>query len=148
MGEPFVPESFDPPRSFDGPGFRLEPLGPAHNERDYEAWTSSMDHIHATPGDWGDWPHPMTLAENLADMEMHAREFEEREAFTYSVLDGDDVIGCVYLYPDPRGEADAYVSSWVRESRAGMDEVVWRSVSRWLDEDWPFERYRYADRKV
>lgn len=148
MGEPFVPESFDPPRSFDGPGFRLEPLGPAHNERDYEAWTSSMDHIHATPGDWGKWPHPMTLEENLADMEMHAREFEEREAFTYSVLDGDDVIGCVYLYPDPRGEADAYVSSWVRESRAGMDEVVWRSVSRWLDEDWPFERYRYADRKV
>jgi hypothetical protein len=27
-----------------------------------------------------------------------------------------------------------------------MDAVVWRSVSRWLDEVWPFDGYRYAER--
>ena len=32
--ESFVPEEFDVPIEFEGPGFRLEPLGPQHNERD------------------------------------------------------------------------------------------------------------------
>ena len=31
------------------PSFTLEPLGPEHNERDYDASTSSEKHIHATP---------------------------------------------------------------------------------------------------
>lgn len=143
---PFAPDDFDPPTAFAGPGFRLEPLGPEHNERDHDAWTSSMDHIHATPGDWGSWPRPMTLDENMEDMKMHAGEFVAREAFTYSVLDGDDVIGCLYIYPDNKGDTEAYVSSWVRASRADMDEVVWRAVTAWLESDWPFESFRYAPR--
>lgn len=146
QSEPFVPESFRPPTTFAGPGFRLEPLGPEHNERDHDAWASSMDHIHATPGEWTDWPRPMTLEENMADLEMHAREFVERTSFTYSVLDGDDVIGCLYIYPDPTGRIDAHVSSWVRESRAEMDAVVWRSVTGWLEAAWPFDSFRYAAR--
>ncbi|MFP3883655.1 MAG: N-acetyltransferase [Actinomycetota bacterium] len=146
MSGGFVPESFVPPRSFQGPGFRLEPLGPEHNRRDYEAWSSSMDHIRTTPGEWGKWPHPMTLEDNLADLEEHAREFQERQAFTYSILDGDDVIGCLYIYPDSDGDTDAYVSSWVTESRAEMDTVVWRAVTDWLNREWPFRQFRYADR--
>ena len=105
-----------------------------------------MDHIHATPGDWRDWPHPMTVEENLGDLEGHAKEFREREAFTYSVLDGDEVIGCLYIYPDDDGATDAYVSSWVTESRSEMDVVVWKAVSDWLAKDWPFRDFRYAPR--
>lgn len=146
MNDGFVPESFVAPQSFEGPGFHLEPLGPEHNRRDYEAWSSSMDHIRATPGDWGEWPHPMTLEDNLGDLENHAREFGERQAFTYSVLDGNEVIGCLYVYPDEKGDTDAYVSSWVTESRAEMDVVVWRSVTDWLTRDWPFREFRYAER--
>jgi hypothetical protein len=142
----FVPDEFDPPRTFRGPGFHLEPLGPEHNDRDHVAWMSSMEHIHATPGDWREWPHPMTLEENLKDLEEHAREFREREAFTYSILHGQEVIGCLYIYPDTEGPADAHVSSWVRSSRAEMDAIVWRSVSDWLREEWPFREFRYADR--
>lgn len=146
MSEPFVPDHFDPPLSFHGPGFHLEPLGPAHNERDYEAWSTSMDHIHATPGEWGTWPHPMTLEHNLDDLERHASDFAERRGFTYSVLDGATVIGCLYIYPDKDGGSDAHVESWVRESRAEMDPVVWSAVSIWLREDWPFRSVRYAVR--
>lgn len=60
---------------------------------------SSIEHIHATAGfaqpDWAgdDWPTPMTLDQNLADLENHRREFVAGEAFAYSVLDGDQVIG-------------------------------------------------------
>jgi hypothetical protein len=60
---------------------------------------SSIDHIRSTPGlvDW-DWPTPMSLEQNLGDLEHHARDFRERTGFTYSILDGDAVIGCLYIY--------------------------------------------------
>jgi hypothetical protein len=146
MRTQFVPDSFQPPTSFEGAGFHLEPLGPEHNERDHDAWMSSVDLIHATPGEWGEWPTPMTLEENMADMEMHAQEFIERKSFTYSVLDGDTVIGCLYMYPDSTGQSSAYISSWVRETRAEMDVAVWRSVTAWLESGWPFDSFRYAGR--
>ena len=69
--------------------FRLEPLGPEHNERDRAAWTSSIDHIRSTPGldAWAaNWPVPMSLDDNLADLVRHRAESETREAFAYSVL--------------------------------------------------------------
>ncbi len=71
--------------------FLLEPLGPQHNVADYAAWTSSLDHIRATPG-FADrsWPHEMSSDENLADLERHARDFEARTGFTYTVLDPSD----------------------------------------------------------
>ena len=48
--EEFVPRDFDVPRRLETPQFVLEPLDPEHNDQDYDAWTSSMEHIHATPG--------------------------------------------------------------------------------------------------
>ncbi len=144
---PFVPVDFEVPLTFVGPGFHLEPLGPIHNERDHEAWMSSIDHIRATPGMEGwDWPQPMTLAANMADMEMHADEFDRRSSFTYSVLDEDAVIGCVYIYPGGSPGESAIVRSWVRASRAEMDEVVWREVSGWLSESWPLPGFSYSPR--
>ena len=147
MTTTFVPDDFIAPPHLDGPGFRLEPLGAAHNDRDYEAWTSSMDHIRATPGfeDW-DWPHEMSREENLADLEGHARDFVNRTGFTYSILDGDEVIGCVYIYPSRDAGHDAAVRSWVRASRADLDEPVWRTLSRWIEDSWPFANPSYATR--
>lgn len=143
MAERFVPEEFEVPQRFSGPGFHLEPLGAVHNERDHEAWMSSIDHIRSSPGMEGrDWPSPMTLEENLADMEMHAEEFETRRSFTYSILDGDEVIGCVYIYPGQE-PASATVRSWVRQSRAELDTVVRRSLRDWLESDWPFAAFHY-----
>ena len=147
MITPFVPNGFDVPDGLDCPGFRLEPLGAEHNDRDYDAWMSSLDHIRSTPGfaDRG-WPHPMSLEANLSDLVKHAADFENRSGFTYSILDGDDVIGCVYIYPHSDSDYDAAVSSWVRVSRAEMDVVVWRSLSDWLAASWPFANIEYASR--
>ena len=143
----FVPDDFAVPTELDGPGFRLEPLGPEHNERDFAAWTSSIDHIRATPGfPWNGWPSPMPLEENLGDLEMHARHFEERVGFTYSVLDGDEVIGCVYIYPTD--DADAHVRSWVSADRADLDVPLWQSMTEWLAIDWPFDSVDYAPRST
>ena len=108
---------------------------------------SSIDHIRAIPGmEKGAWPTPMTLEENLTDLEGHSREFGERDAFAYSVLDGDEVIGCLYIDPAEDGHHDADVRSWVSARRAEMDPVVWRSVQEWLLESWPFGNFSYATR--
>ena len=148
VSTPLVPDEFDVPLVFEGPGFRLEPLGPEHNERDHAAWTSSIDHIRSTPG-FGPprgWPQPMDLEANRSDLVGHATDFENRVGFTYSILDGEEVIGCVYIYPSKDTGHDTAVSSWVRESRSEMDAVVYRSLTEWLTEAWPFENPNYADR--
>jgi hypothetical protein len=154
----FVPESFRIPTSLAGAGFVLEPLGPRHNESDHAAWGGSIDHILATPGftaaDWGGdtWPYPMPLEQNLADLEMHEGEFERREAFAYTVLDGDgasaDVIGCVYIDPDVDGRADAMVRCWVRADRAHLDGALAEAVHEWLRAEWPFATVRFPGRSL
>ena len=100
----FVPDDFDPPTRLVTTAFVLEALGPQHNERDYAAWTSSIEHILATPGIFQPgaehpWPYPMAPEENLRDLVRHAEDFAARRGFTYTVLDpaGKDVIGCVHL---------------------------------------------------
>jgi hypothetical protein len=136
-----VPDDFEIPARFEAPWFVLEPLGPGHNERDHAAWTSSIDHIRRTPGFAGrSWPQAMALEENLADLESHRAEFEARTAFAYTVLDPetDDVIGCVYVNPDPGRAGGATLRSWVRVTHAELDETLRADVATWLSRDWPF----------
>jgi hypothetical protein len=146
---PFVPSGFVVPLALATEHFRLEPLGPQHNDSDYEAWSSSMEHIHRTPG-WerSSWPDDRSLVDNLRDLQRHADDFENRAGFTYTVLDPvtDDVIGCVYIYPDDSEQQDARVLSWVRESRPELDVKLWRAVTAWLADDWPFACVAYAER--
>jgi hypothetical protein len=149
----FVPADFAVPDGLTAGEFRLEPLGPQHNTADYAAWTASIDHISATPGFAGlGWPHEMSLADNLGDLQRHAQDFAARRGFTYTVLSQatGEVIGCVYIYP-PRGgdsgaERRAVVRSWVRADRAGVDLVLYRAVLAWLERDWPFRSIEYAPR--
>jgi hypothetical protein len=143
---PFVPDDFvvpPPPRSAH---LWLEPLGPQHNEADYAAWTSSLEHIRSTPGFEGrSWPHEMSIEDNLGDLEMHARHFDDRVGFTYTVRDvaDDDVVGCVYIYPSAEPGEDAQVRSWVRASKAGWDQELADLIAGWLREQWPFTTVRH-----
>lgn len=154
MAEPFVPAGWALPDPLVTAAFRLAPLAPEHHERDHAAWSSSIDHIRATPGfapgEWGpdSWPYPMPPEQNLADLEMHAREFADRVAFAYTVLDPitEDVIGCVYIDPDESGAADAQVRSWVTSSRAELDVPLADAVRAWLAADWPFASVRFPGR--
>ncbi len=148
MSTPFVPDDFEVPLALTTDRFRLEPLGPEHNERDHEAWMSSIAHIRATPGFTdGSWPTEMSAEQNLADLVRHAEDFAARAGFTYTVLDGDEVIGCVYLYPTNDGEHDVGARSWVRANRAELDGVLRETVSSWLAEAWPFQRPLYEQRR-
>ena len=145
----FLPPDFTVPQSLQTPQFRLEPLGPQHNEADYAAWTSSLEHIRQTPGyPDGNWPDDRSFADNLRDLRRHADDFEHRRGFTYTVLDPvtADVIGCVYIYPETNAPQRAQVQSWVRATHAQLDVPLWRAVSEWLATAWPFEAVTYDER--
>ena len=149
--EGFVPDGFAVPEGLSTPVCRLVPLGPEHNVADHGAWSASIEHIRATPGFAGrDWPpaEGMTLEDNLADLERHARDFGERTGFTYTVLapGTDDVLGCVYIYPARDEGHDADVRSWVRASVPELDRELHAAVSRWLADAWPFAAVSYAGR--
>lgn len=152
MSGSFVPDDFLIPRELVTSQFRLEPLGPEHNESDHAAWMSSIEHVRSTPGfPDGSWPpvEGMSLERNLADLRRHADHFVRRVGFTFTVLDRDDeaVIGCVYIYPDNDGDNDAAeVQSWVRADRADLDSVLYHAVSEWLAAEWPFTSVRYEPR--
>ena len=141
----FVPPDFVVPLTLETPQFRLEPLGPEHNEADYEAWSSSKEHIHATRGfEDSSWPDDRGLEDNLRDLRRHADDFAKRGGFTFTVLDaGGDVVGCVYMYPARDDAEVAHVTSWVRESRAELDAPLRLAVDSWLRSEWPFERFEY-----
>jgi len=144
----FVPSDFAVPAEAIFGDLRLVPLGPEHNEADYAAWTSSIDHIRATPGfPDGSWPQEMSLSENLRDLERHAEDFRQRVGFTYTVLDANqDVTGCIYIYPSNDEHVDAKVLSWVRADRSDLDRPLYEAVRAWLANDWPLAVVDYDER--
>jgi hypothetical protein len=142
-GVSFVPDDAVIPLELATEKFRLEPLGPQHNDADVAAWTSSIAHIRATPGyPDGGWPPEdgMSAADNERDLVRHASDFATRRGFTYTVLDPEsgDTIGCVYLYPTKREGYDVEVLSWVSAARAELDAPLADAVLAWLETDWPF----------
>jgi hypothetical protein len=146
----FVPALFDPPPPPRGADFALVPIRVEHNAGDLDAWSSSVEHIHATPGFAGHpWPdEPMTLERNAGDLAEHEKDFTHCRGFTYSVVSdaGDEVIGCVYIYPSAKDGVEADVRSWVRATRADLDIPVYQTVVEWLRTDWPFNSFDYAPR--
>ncbi len=141
----FVPAGFEPPTELVTEHFRLEPLGPQHNESDLAAWSSSIAHIRATKGyPDGRWPpeQGMSLEDNRADLIRHEADFEARRGFTFTVLEpgSDEVIGCVYIYPSRAPDHDVQVQSWVRADRADLDGPLADAVGEWLAADWPWRR--------
>src|SRR2546423_5367252 len=142
---PFVTSGFVVPLALATEQFRLEPLGPQHNDSDYEAWSSSVEHVHKTPGwETSSWPDDRSVLDNLRDLQRHADDFEKRTGFTYTVLDAATgaVIGCVYIYPDKSEQHDARVLSWVRASRPDLDVQLWRAVTGWRASPEPWARGR------
>jgi hypothetical protein len=145
---PLVPDHFVVPTELRSRLFRLEPLGPHHNDGDHEAWMSSIPHLQTTPGfeDRG-WPPDdgFSAEQNLADLVRHADEFDRRVAFAYSVLEpaSGTVIGCVYIDPGDRA-GNASVRSWVRADVAELDGPLRTAVRVWLTESWPFGDVDYA----
>ncbi len=148
--KPFVPPEFEVPAVLETERFRLRMLSVDDVEKDYEAVMESQDLLHAMGNTWP--REGFTLAENLADLELHQQEFLERKAFAYTVvaLDESRVLGCVYINPIRRVGVDAQVYMWVRQSEydRGLDPILFQTVKNWIATSWPFNTVIYPGREM
>lgn len=146
----FVPSDFHVPSMLETGRFRLRMLSVDDVEKDYQAVIESRELLHAMFG--GPWPREgFTLQENLRDLKRHQQEFLDRKAFAYTVvsLDESRVLGCVYINPARKTDADAEVHMWVRQSEydQGLDAVLFQAVKEWLDSAWPFASVAHPGRE-
>ena len=143
-GSATVPEAMRTSRLF------LRPLRTTDVELDYDAVMSSAEMLRR----WShsSWPaDDFTLTENLDDLERHEHEHDERQAFTFTVLnlEGTRCLGCVYLtHLSPMElqlcEGAAFgtnVRFWVRASEVltDLDRHLLASLLEWLQTEWAFD---------
>lgn len=144
----FVPATFYVPPSLETGSFRLRMLSVGDVRKDYEAVIESRALLQSMGGTW---PRDgFTIAENLADLERHERDFLDRRAFAYTVVSLDEarVLGCVYINPSADDRVDAEVFMWVRQSEfdKGLDAMLLDTVKRWIRTSWPFKVVTYPGR--
>ena len=144
----WLPDDFRHPERVDLPtGHHLRPIRGADTEIDYPAVMGSLDRLWSIYGDaWGWPPATMTVEEDRADLERHAREIEAHESFNYALLDSGEqrLFGCVYIDPMDEPGADALVSWWVVDDAVGteLERALDAFVPRWLAAEWPFRAPR------
>jgi hypothetical protein len=98
---PLVPAAFEPPKRVSLDGITLDVLRPCHADADFQAVKSSANDIRHVFGPGNGWPAAdITFEQNLADLQRHAGEFEQRDAFAYAMLKSPaEYIGCLYVKP-------------------------------------------------
>jgi len=138
---PFVDPEFKVPQTLETDRFRLRMLTVNDVVKDYDAVTTSQQHLHDI---WGPgWPEGLTLEQNLIDLGWHQKEFQRRRSFAYTVvaLDESRVLGCVYIDPSRKAGYDAEVYLWARQSElaSGMETELTAAVKSWLAASWPFK---------
>jgi hypothetical protein len=136
-------EGFAPPLELTTERMRLAPLDPSVNQLDYDACQASREHLSSTM-QWGGWPWAtMTPADNLVDLERHWKEFENHEAYAYTVLapSGEPCIGCVYLNPDEDDPRGAVMAFWVTEPQLEreLDHHLVETVLAEIERAWPVD---------
>ena len=158
----FYPPDAPVPAGLRTDEFVLRMLRAADAALDYDAVISSREQLRLKSG--GEWPREgFTLAENLADLERHERDFHERSGFTYTVMNPTETecLGCVYIYPllallqrvnaSPEriaqvGDYEARVWFWARSSRLAdhLDARLLEALRRWLGREWAFSRVVFS----
>ena len=144
-----MPDTFEVPALLETEHFRLRMLSVDDVDKDYEAVMETQAYFHSKGSSW---PRVgFTIEENLADLQRHQQEFQERKAFAYTVVSLDEIrmLGCLYINPTDREDADARVQMWVRTSEydKGLDPILFSTVKQWLDSAWPFSNVVYPGRE-
>ena len=147
-----VPEDFEVPILLETDSFRLRTLTINDVDKDYDAVMSSIKHLQITRpfGPEHDWPtKELTNEQDLIDLGWHQKEFQNRTSFAYTVmsLDESECFGCVYFYPSDNPNFDIMAILWVRESRRGLDDELFKTVKEWLKK-WPFKNPGFPGRTI
>lgn len=121
------------PRSFNLGEFHFSVLGPDCVDEDFRAVTSSEALLTGLFG--SDWPKGLTWNRNLADLQRHAREFDENVAFAWVVRNPTGgYLGCVYLQPEWHVRFPRTVYLWLQVSESSAERVadLVQRLKRWM----------------
>ncbi|WP_024461309.1 hypothetical protein [Marinimicrobium sp. LS-A18] len=142
---------FEAPVAVHEPLFTLEPLAPQHNDLDYDAWQSSVEELQGIFGPGHEWPKAeYSKARNLEDLQRHYREFEQGEAYAYTILSPDQslCIGCVYIQPPLVHPYDTHVDFWFRSSHKHLEAPFMAWLKQWLATDWGLKTPAFPGREL
>ncbi len=157
----FYPPPLQLPQTLQTAGIQLQPLHPRHLDLDYEAVMASREMLNLWSGT--NWPTAgFTLADNLADLEWHYEEHEQRKAFTYTILnpDGTFCLGCLYIRPlkelaqhnpgklDHISDREALARFWLRRSYSGgdLERLALDALIDWFAISWHFPQIYFHTR--
>ena len=153
-----IEANFNPPHSATLISFKLDLLCPKFADDDFAAVCASANLIRHLFGPSNAWPKPnITFEENLADLARHEREFLQKYAFAYALLDitGQNYLGCFYLNP-----INLAVYSNKKQTNFSAQAFVWVSslhntltvssaqaeLSQWLAETWGLKAIAWPGR--
>jgi hypothetical protein len=152
---PWVPDRYSPPRTHRFAQFTLEILSPHFAAQDYAAVTTSADAIRPVFGPTSGWPaRDLSFAQNLAELECHAREFARRAAFAYALLspDGERYLGRLHIEPagPTQTAVDAQAVFWLSRlaDRGDLADRVLGDIQAWLQAAWPFQAVAFPGRTI
>ena len=151
MTNPFVPNTFIVPETYNANSFSFVPLSNKVVEQDYEAVMSSVQKLKGIFGKYSNWPSDgLTLAKNKQDIKVHEREFRQREAFAYSIFDANKsrCLGTIYIDPSPVADFECMVHFWIREDSRYLESKLSDKIKHWLENTWPFKSIAYPGRDI
>jgi hypothetical protein len=136
-----------------GAHHHLRPIRASDVELDMPAVMGSQQRLWSIFGKaWGWPPATMTKEQDREDLLHHEVEIAAHLSFNYGLFDDaeTELLGCVYIDPPEKVDADAEVSWWVRDEYLGSDveDEFNQLVPRWLACSWPFTAVRYIGRDL
>jgi hypothetical protein len=139
----FIPDTFNPPKTYTAPTYKLVPLGPDVAALDFKAYMGSIDHLHTVMGP--SWPKPtLTMEDQAKDMAGEKKSWDERKGFSFAVLtpDGSKELGCFYLRQSPKAGYDAVATLWAiqEEFDKGFEARLYKDMKVWVAQAWPFQK--------
>jgi len=122
-------------------------------EKDFNALMSSKESLRQIFDIDDTWPaDDMTIEENYRDLKIHQDEFDNREGFSYTVVNKEDTecIGCIYIWPWSYGFYDSLSFYWVTDKvkAQGFEKELGKFLDKWLKEFWGFEKILYPGRNI
>jgi len=155
MAKEFIPKDFKIPEGLETDRFLLRMLTVNDVKLDYDAVMTSIEHLQKTQpfGPNHKWPtKDLSYEQDLIDLGWHQKEFQRKTSFAYTMmnLDETECLGCMYIYPSDNPNYDAIIMMWVRQSEVanGLDEILFSSVKKWIQDKWPFKKVAYPGRDV
>ena len=139
--------------------FIIRQLRTTDVELDYQAVIASREKLLKRTA--GRWPKVgFTINENLSDLENHEQQHQQRNEFTFTIMNEAEAecLGCVYILPLTKllkgsvskneiaslniTDYEAWLTFWVTPNavKQDLDERVIDKLRRWFPDHWAFSR--------